>query len=195
MGPPGGAYARHRAPHPLQQQQQQPQYPPYQPSGPDSMYSMGDHAAMGLGDITGWGAATSAQGVPYGAPSMGGYGHPQAPQQQQRQSQSQPGYRQHMGAYPQQDPQKLQFSAQQNMLGGIMQQPGGYGAMGQPPQTQQQQQQRVPHYSQSGAHPIYPGAAQTQPAASQPYGAYQHPHQSSRSVQHVGYGHGIDQPG
>ena len=86
MGPPGyGAVppVRHRAPHPLQQQQSQ--YPTYQPTPTDNMYSMGDqHAGMGLGDITGWGAQPPPQ--PYGQPM--GYGHPQTPQAPQRQTQA-----------------------------------------------------------------------------------------------------------
>ena len=90
MGPPG-AYARHRAPHPLQQQ---PQYPTYQPPT-DNMYGLSDqHTGMGMamGDLGGWGAAAAAgQPGPYGAPAMG-YGHPQPPQQQQqRQPQSSSG--------------------------------------------------------------------------------------------------------
>ena len=86
MGPPGyGAVppVRHRAPHPLQQQQSQ--YPTYQPTPTDNMYSMADqHAGMGLGDITGWGGQPPPQS--YGQPM--GYGHPQTPQAPQRQTQA-----------------------------------------------------------------------------------------------------------
>ncbi|XP_055711038.1 chromodomain-helicase-DNA-binding protein 7 isoform X3 [Phlebotomus papatasi] len=184
MGPPG-AYARHRAPHPLQQQQQ-PQYPSYQPPT-DSMYTMGDqHAGMGgMADISSaWGAP--GQAGPYGTPTMG-YGHPQTPQQQQRQPQPQPSYRQHMTGYPQ-DPQKMQFSTQQSMMAGMMPQQA-YGAIGQPQQAQPQQ--RVPqHYTQTGGHPMYPGAPQPQPSAAQAYAGYSAglQHQSSRSS-HVAYGH------
>lgn len=94
MGPPpgtpyGGA-ARHRAPHPMQQPQQS-QYPGYQPSPTDAMYGMGadQHPGMGgLGDLTGgWGAQPPPQANPYGTPM--GYGHPQTPQQPQRQPQAQ----------------------------------------------------------------------------------------------------------
>uniref|UniRef100_A0A6B2EIQ7 Putative snf2 family dna-dependent atpase n=1 Tax=Phlebotomus kandelakii TaxID=1109342 RepID=A0A6B2EIQ7_9DIPT len=184
MGPPG-AYARHRAPHPLQQQQQ-PQYPSYQPPT-DSMYTMGDqHAGMGgMADISSaWGAP--GQAGPYGTPTMG-YGHPQTPQQQQRQPQPQPSYRQHMTGYPQ-DPQKMQFSTQQSMMAGMMPQQA-YGAIGQPQQAQPQQ--RVPqHYSQTAGHPMYAGAPQPQPTPAQAYAGYGAglQHQSSRSS-HVGYGH------
>lgn len=95
MGPPPGtpygaaANVRHRAPHPLQQQQQQQQqtqYPGYQPTPADNMYGMGDPNASlsALGDLGGgWGAQAASQASPYGAPM--GYGHPQAPQQTQRQ--------------------------------------------------------------------------------------------------------------
>ncbi|XP_055681908.1 uncharacterized protein LOC129789277 isoform X4 [Lutzomyia longipalpis] len=184
MGPPG-AYARHRAPHPLQQQQQ-PQYPSYQPPT-DTMYTMGDqHGGMaGMADISSaWGAP--GQAGPYGAPAMG-YGHPQTPQQQQRQPQPQPSYRQHMTGYPQ-DPQKMQFSAQQSMMAGMMPQQA-YGAIAQPQQAQPQQ--RVPqHYSQTGGHPMYPGTPQPQPTPAQSYGGYSAglQHQASRSS-HVGYAH------
>ncbi|GAB0094499.1 chromodomain-helicase-DNA-binding protein 7 isoform X1 [Sergentomyia squamirostris] len=185
MGPPG-AYARHRAPHPLQQQQQ-PQYPSYQ-TPTDSMYTMGDqHAGMGgMGDLSSaWGAP--GQAGPYGTPTMG-YGHPQTPQQQQRQPQPQPSYRQHMTGYPQ-DPQKMQFSTQQSMMAGMMPQQAYGAALGQPQQAQPQQ--RVPqHYSQTTGHPMYPGAPQPQPTPAQAYAGYGSglQHQSSRSS-HVGYGH------
>lgn len=89
MGPPPPGYGahppRHRAPIPLQQQQ--PQYPTYQPTPTDSMYaSMGaDQHGMALGDITGWGTQPVPP-QPYGQPM--GYGHPQAPQPSQRQTQA-----------------------------------------------------------------------------------------------------------
>ncbi|KAJ6650068.1 Chromodomain-helicase-DNA-binding protein 7, partial [Pseudolycoriella hygida] len=189
MGPPG-AYARHRAPHPLQQQQ--PQYPSYQ-SPADNMYSMGDqHGGLGgLSDLGGWGTPANAQAGPYPAPGMT-YGHPQASPQSQRQSQSQTGYRQHISPYPQQDPQKMQFPGQQ----GLMLQQQGYGALSQ----QQAQQQRVPqHYSQATTHPMYAGAPQAQPTSQSQYASYASTaamqHQSSRPPQHVAYGHSqLDQP-
>lgn len=90
MGPPPGAYARHRAPHPgMQQQQPQGQYPGYQPTATDNMYGMvaDPQAAMaGMNDMGAWGAA-SAQASPYGAPGMAAYNHPQM-QQHQRQPQA-----------------------------------------------------------------------------------------------------------
>lgn len=88
MGPPPGYGThpppRHRAPHPLQQQQ--PQYGNYPQT--DNMYSMGaDQHSMGLGDITGW----SAQPVPPQPYGQMGYGHPAAQptaQPPQRQAQA-----------------------------------------------------------------------------------------------------------
>lgn len=193
--PPPGAYARHRAPHPLQQQtQQQTQYPSYQPSA-DGMYGMSDQHVGGLGnigDLGGWGAPTNSQAAPYPTAAAMGYGHQQSAQQVQRQSQSQTpaAYRQHMSAYSQQDPQKMQFPGQQGMLPGIMQQQN-YSNLGQ---QQSQTQQRVPqqHYSQSAGHPMYPTAPQSQ-ATSQPYAPYGPSatiqHQPGRPAQHVSYGH------
>lgn len=93
-----------------------------------------------------------------------------------------------MGAYPQQDQQKLPFSTPQSMMGGMMQQPSYVGLNQQP----QPQQQRIPqHYSQTGNHPMYPGAPQAQSGA-QPYGPYSATgmqHQPGRPPQHVAYGH------
>lgn len=93
MGPPPGAPnpygARHRPPHPMQQPQQT-QYPGYQPTPTDNMYGMTDpNAGMsGLGDLTGgWGTQPPPQAAPYATPM--GYGHPQTPQQTQRQPQNQ----------------------------------------------------------------------------------------------------------
>ncbi len=78
VAPPGyGTPPRHRAPHPLQQQQ----YPSYQPSPADNMYSMGDqHTGMGLSELSGWGAQPPPQ--PYGAQPLA-YGHPAQPPQRQ----------------------------------------------------------------------------------------------------------------
>ena len=100
-----------------------------------------------------------------------------------------------MSAYPQ-DPQKMQYS-QQSMISGIMQQQGGYGGMGQPQQSSQQQRVSQ-HYPQPGVggHPMYPGPPQPQPSTTQPYPTYgaSMQHQSSRSS-HVGYGHSqLEQP-
>uniref|UniRef100_A0A182U321 Uncharacterized protein n=1 Tax=Anopheles melas TaxID=34690 RepID=A0A182U321_9DIPT len=100
MGPPGsnagGPYARHRAPHPMQQQQPPPQsqYPSYhQPAGTDSMYSMPDHTAAGMagmGDVV-WGAQPPPppQANPYASPM--GYGLPQGPPQGPTQRQTPSG--------------------------------------------------------------------------------------------------------
>ncbi|XP_037928095.1 uncharacterized protein LOC119662531 isoform X3 [Teleopsis dalmanni] len=178
MGPPGGYPPRHRAPHPLQQQ---PQYPSYQ-STAENIYGLGtpdQHGGMGMGDLSGWGAAStvSAQAGAYAGSGLGAYGHPQAaPPSQQRQSAAQTSYRQHMPTYGQQDQQKLPYTSQQGMMSGLLQQPGpnvgagGYGALSQQqqqqqqaptPQQQQSQQGRLPqHYQQaSSQHPLYPGAA------------------------------------
>lgn len=92
MGPPGGYPPRHRAPHPLQQQSQ---YPAYQPT-PENIYGLGaadQLAGMGMGELTGWGAAPTVPGQAsaYPGTAIGAYGHPQAgPSTQQRQSSSQP---------------------------------------------------------------------------------------------------------
>lgn len=209
MGPPGnagGPYARHRAPHPMQQQQPQSQYPAYQPATTDNMYSMPDHnAAMGGMADSLWGTQPPPppQANPYAAPM--GYGHPQAAQPTQRQTPT--SYRQHMGGYPQQDTSKLQYPTQQAMMGGMMPQQG-YGSLSQPqqptqqqqqqPQQPQQQQQRVSqHYPQAG-HSMYPGAPVVQPqtaAAQTGYASYaptmqQH---TGRSSQHVYNQHQLDQ--
>lgn len=203
MGPPG-AYARHRAPHPLhaQQQQQQPQYGSYQQSPADNMYSMGvgsaaeqqqqHQASMSLGDLGGWGAPANPN-QPTGP--YPGYGHPQASPSQRQAQAAAASYRQHM--YPQQDPTKMQFPGQQSqMMGGMLQQQQAYGsALGQQQQAQQQQQQqqqRVPqHYSPATGHPLYPGSPQAQPT-SQAYAPYAASspmqHQPGRPPQHV-YGH------
>lgn len=91
MGPPGGYPPRHRAPHPLQQQTQ---YPSYQPTA-ENIYGLGpvdQHAAMGMSDLGGWGAATSVAGQAgaYPGAGLGAYGHPQAaPPPQQRQTPAQ----------------------------------------------------------------------------------------------------------
>ncbi|XP_037903696.1 chromodomain-helicase-DNA-binding protein 7 isoform X5 [Hermetia illucens] len=189
MGPPGG-YPRHRPPHPLPQQ---PQYPSYQPSA-ENLYPMGtdQHAGMGMGDLGGWvgGPAAPGQGSTYAAPGLGAYGHPQAAPSPQRQTQSQAGYRQHMGAYPQQEQQKLSFSTQQSLMGSMMQQPSYVGLN----QQQATQQQRIPqHYPQAGSHPMYPGAPQAQSASgAQPYSPYPSAgmqHQPGRPPQHVAYSH------
>ncbi|XP_036340285.1 uncharacterized protein LOC118749585 [Rhagoletis pomonella] len=88
MGPPGAYPPRHRAPHPLQQQSQ---YPTYQPT-PDNIYGLTgtDQHSLGMGDLSGWGAASSQTGA-YPASGMGAYGHPQVPPPtQQRQPTLQP---------------------------------------------------------------------------------------------------------
>uniref|UniRef100_A0A336LW14 CSON006412 protein n=1 Tax=Culicoides sonorensis TaxID=179676 RepID=A0A336LW14_CULSO len=201
MGPPPGTpygaapNVRHRAPHPMQQQQQQqqqqPQYPGYQPT--DSMYGMDPNASLSaLGDLgPSWGAQAAPQASPY--VNTMGYGHPQPPQQTQRQpGQGQAGYRQHMAGYPQQDP-KLAYS-QQGMMGAMMPQQT-YQTLGQtqtqPTQAQQQQQQqaqqqqqRVPqHYGH-----MYPTGPQSQPGTNQQYG-YSPMGQVSGRSSHVSYGH------
>ncbi|XP_052564493.1 uncharacterized protein LOC120426896 isoform X3 [Culex pipiens pallens] len=213
MGPPGnagGPYARHRAPHPMQQQQPQSQYPTYQPATADNMYSMPDHSSgmAGMGDAL-WGAQPPPppQANPYGAPM--GYGHPQGPQPTQRQTPA--SYRQHMTGYPQQDSSKLQYPTQQAMMGGMMPQQG-YGSLSQPqqptqqqqqqpqqPQQQQQQQRVSQHYPQAG-HSMYPGAPVVQPqtaTAQAGYASYaptMH-QQANRSSQHVYNQHQLDQTG
>lgn len=185
-----GSYARHRSPHPMQQQaqtpQQQAQYPAYQ-TPTDGMYGMAEqHVMGGMGDLNAW---NNTQPSPYP-----GYSHShvanvanvanvtQPPRQTQAQGPS--AYRQHMSY--QQDPQKMQYPtvAQQGMMSGMIQQQS---------YPNQQAQQRVPqqHYGQS-AHPMYsnpPQATQN----TQSYANYGPsaaiPHQTARSAQHVGYGH------
>uniref|UniRef100_A0A1A9ZZF1 Chromo domain-containing protein n=1 Tax=Glossina pallidipes TaxID=7398 RepID=A0A1A9ZZF1_GLOPL len=221
MGPPGGYPPRHRAPHPLQQQSQ---YPAYQPT-PENIYGLGaadQLAGMGMGELTGWGAAPTVPGQAsaYPGTAIGAYGHPQAgPSTQQRQSSSQPSYRQHMPAYGQQEQQKLPYGPQQGMMSSLLQQPGsnvgagGYSALTQQPQqqqattAQQQQQQsqqsRLPqHYPQPPTqHQLYPGGptqGQTGGPSNVPSGPQTYSHspytasmhqQTGRSSQHGGYGH------
>lgn len=95
-----------------------------------------------------------------------------------------------MGAYPQQEQQKLSFSTQQSLMGSMMQQPSYVGLN----QQQATQQQRIPqHYPQAGSHPMYPGAPQAQSASgAQPYSPYPSAgmqHQPGRPPQHVAYSH------
>lgn len=177
-----GSYARHRSPHPMQQQaqppQQQAQYPAYQ-TPTDGMYGMADqHAVMGgMSDLNAW---NNTQPTPYP-----GYSHSHANVSQpprQTQAQAPAAYRQHMSY--QQDPQKMQYPTQQGMMSGMIQQQS---------YPNQQAQQRVPqqHYGQS-AHPMYSNPPQTT-QNTQGYANYGPtaaiPHQTARSAQHVGYGH------
>ncbi|XP_037896667.1 uncharacterized protein LOC119641859 isoform X1 [Glossina fuscipes] len=222
MGPPGGYPPRHRAPHPLQQQSQ---YPAYQPT-PENIYGLGaadQLAGMGMGELSGWGAAPTVPGQAsaYPGTAIGAYGHPQAgPSTQQRQSSSQPSYRQHMPAYGQQEQQKLPYGPQQGMMSSLLQQPGsnvgagGYSALTQQPQqqqattAQQQQQQsqqsRLPqHYPQPPTqHQLYPGGptqGQSGGPSNVPSGpqTYSHSPYTASMHQQTGrssYGHaGLDQ--
>lgn len=94
MGPPGGYPPRHRAPHPLPQQTQ---YTAYQPTS-ENIYGLAaaeQHAGMGMGDLSGWGAASAVSGQvgAYSAATLSAYGHPQpVPPSQQRQSAAQARY-------------------------------------------------------------------------------------------------------